>query len=115
MIEQYKEILLQSFLQEYSRIYLIDLEQDTIEKIMEADDVQEKDPVLTLSYSSSTMSTAARDWIPDMRSGGSCREALRISASVWPSRIALRFLTRCRTAAGRPWRTGSLKRGTAFP
>ena len=51
MIEQYKEMLLQSFLQEYSRIYLIDLEQDTIEKIMEADDVQEKDPVLTLSYS----------------------------------------------------------------
>jgi hypothetical protein len=40
MIEQYKEMLLQSFLQEYSRIYLIDLEQDTIEKIMEADDVQ---------------------------------------------------------------------------
>ena len=51
MIEQYKEMLLQSFLQEYSRIYLIDLEQDTIEKIMEADDVQDKDPVLTLSYS----------------------------------------------------------------
>ena len=51
MIEQYKEILLQSFLQEYSRIYLLDLEQDTIEKIMEADDVQDKDPVLTLSYS----------------------------------------------------------------
>ena len=51
MIEQYKEMLLQSFLQEYSRIYLLDLEQDTIEKIMEADDVQDKDPVLTLSYS----------------------------------------------------------------
>ena len=80
MIEQYKEILLQSFLQEYSRIYLLDLEQDTIEKIMEADDVQDKDPVLTLSYSEFN-----------------------------------NVYSRCRTAAGRSWRIGSLKRGTAFP
>ena len=51
MTGNYRELLLQSFLQEYSRIYLIDLEQDTIERIMEADDVQDKDPVFTSSYS----------------------------------------------------------------
>jgi hypothetical protein len=30
MTSDYKEILLQSFLNEYSRVYLIDLENDTI-------------------------------------------------------------------------------------
>lgn len=51
MTGNYKELLLQAFLQEYSRIYLIDLEQDTIERIMGADDVPDKDPVFTSSYS----------------------------------------------------------------
>ena len=51
MTSDYKEILLQSFLNEYSRVYLIDLENDTIEKVMEAGDVSYMDPVFTRTYS----------------------------------------------------------------
>ena len=51
MILHYKDELLQSFLDNYSRIYLIDLEKDTIEKILDAGDMDEPDPVFCDCYS----------------------------------------------------------------
>ena len=39
MIDKYKDELLQSFLDNYCRIYLIDLEQDSIVTILEAEGV----------------------------------------------------------------------------
>ena len=51
MILHYKDELLQSFLDAYSRIYLIDLEKDTIEKILDAGDMDEPDPVYCDCYS----------------------------------------------------------------
>ena len=36
MIERYKDEILQSFLENFSRIYLIDLEKDTIVKVHES-------------------------------------------------------------------------------
>ena len=45
MILHYKDELLQSFLDNYSRIYLIDLEEDSIVKISETDDAPDEDPV----------------------------------------------------------------------
>ena len=51
MIDKYKDELLQSFMDNYSRIYLIDLEKDTIVKILETDGVPDEDPVHQRSYS----------------------------------------------------------------
>lgn len=51
MIDSYKDMLLKSFLDNYSRIYLIDLENDTIVKILEEEDPTEEDPVFTDCYS----------------------------------------------------------------
>ena len=50
MIEQYKELFLKSFLDNYIRVYIIDLEKDTIVKILETEDAHE-DPVYTDRYS----------------------------------------------------------------
>ena len=51
MIDKYKDELLQSFLDNYSRVYLIDLEKDTIVKIQESEDAPELDPVRQKHYS----------------------------------------------------------------
>ena len=51
MIDKYRDELLQSFLDNYSRIYLIDLEKDTIVKIQESEDAPEFDPVRQNRYS----------------------------------------------------------------
>ena len=51
MILRYKDELMQSFLDNYSRIYLIDLEKDSIEKILDAEDTDEPDPVQGDCYS----------------------------------------------------------------
>lgn len=51
MIDQYKEKLLQSFLDNYSRVYIIDLEKDTIVRILESEDAPEEDPVFSGRYS----------------------------------------------------------------
>ena len=51
MIDKYKDELLQSFLDNYCRIYLIDLEEDSIVKISETDDVPDEDPVHFGRYS----------------------------------------------------------------
>ena len=45
MTSDYKNELLGSFLENYSRIYLIDLEKDTIETIMESEGAPEPNPV----------------------------------------------------------------------
>ena len=51
MIEKYRDEILQSFLEKYYRMYLIDLEKDTIVKIYEAEDAPQPDPVTCTSYS----------------------------------------------------------------
>ena len=51
MIDKYKDELLQSFLDNYCRIYLIDLEEDSIVKISETDDAPDEDPVHFGRYS----------------------------------------------------------------
>lgn len=51
MIDKYKDELLQSFLDNYCRIYLIDLEKDTIVKILEAEGENREDPVKQKKYS----------------------------------------------------------------
>ena len=51
MIEKYKDEILQSFLGNYNRIYLVDLEEDTIVKVHEAEGELPPDPVCTGSYS----------------------------------------------------------------
>ena len=51
MIDKYKDELLQSFLDNYSRIYLIDLEKDSIVKILETEGVPGEDPVHQKRYS----------------------------------------------------------------
>ena len=51
MVDKYREELLRSFLDNYSRIYLIDLEKDSIVKISETDGVPGEDPVRQQSYS----------------------------------------------------------------
>ena len=51
MIEKYRDEILQSFLENYYRIYLIDLEKDTIVKIHEAEDAPRPDPVTCTCYS----------------------------------------------------------------
>ena len=51
MIERYKDEILQSFLENFSRIYLIDLEKDTIVKVHESAPVLTPDPVDTGCYS----------------------------------------------------------------
>ena len=51
MIEKYRDEILKSFLDNYSRVYLIDLENDTIVKIHESDSAPEIDPVRQSRYS----------------------------------------------------------------
>ena len=51
MTSDYKNELLGSFLENYSRIYLIDLEKDTIETIMESEGAPEPNPVFDSCYS----------------------------------------------------------------
>ena len=51
MIDKYKDELLQSFLDNYCRVYLIDLEKDSIVKIMETEGVPGDDPVHQKRYS----------------------------------------------------------------
>ena len=51
MIEKYKDEILESFLENYNRIYLVDLDRDTIVKVHEAEGVLPPDPVDTGSYS----------------------------------------------------------------
>ncbi len=51
MIDKYKDELLRSFLDSYCRIYLIDLEKDTIVKILEAEQETWEDPVKQKKYS----------------------------------------------------------------
>ncbi len=51
MIDKYKDELLCSFLDSYCRIYLIDLEKDTIVKILEAEQETWEDPVKQKKYS----------------------------------------------------------------
>ena len=51
MIEKYKDEILQSFLENYNRIYLVDLEEDTIVKVHESEGELPPDPVDTGSYS----------------------------------------------------------------
>ena len=51
MIDKYRDELLKSFLDNYSRVYLIDLEKDTIVKIQESEGVPEFDPVRQNRYS----------------------------------------------------------------
>ena len=51
MVDKYREELLRSFLDNYSRIYLIDLEKDSIVKISETDGVPGEDPVRQQSFS----------------------------------------------------------------
>ena len=51
MIDKYQDELLQSFLDNYCRIYLIDLEKDSIVKIMETEGVPGDDPVHQKRYS----------------------------------------------------------------
>ena len=51
VIDKYKDELLQSFLDNYCRIYLIDLEKDTIVKILEAEGENREDPVKQKKYS----------------------------------------------------------------
>lgn len=51
MTADYNNELLRSFLENYSRIYLIDLEKDTIENIMEAGGSSDPDPVFGRCYS----------------------------------------------------------------
>ena len=51
MIDKYKDELLQSFLDNYCRVYLIDLENDTIIKILETEGVPGEDPVREKHYS----------------------------------------------------------------
>ena len=51
MTADYNNELLKAFLENYSRVYMIDLEKDRIEKIMEAEGVQEPDPVTGSCYS----------------------------------------------------------------
>ena len=51
MIEKYRDEILKSFLDNYSRVYLIDLENDTIVKIHESDGAPEIDPVRRSRYS----------------------------------------------------------------
>ena len=51
MIEKYKDEILQSFLENYNRIYLVDLEEDTIVKVHESEGKLPPDPVDTGSYS----------------------------------------------------------------
>ena len=45
MIEKYKDEILQSFLENYNRIYLVDLEEDTIVKVHESEGELPPDPV----------------------------------------------------------------------
>ena len=51
MIDKYRDELLKSFLDNYSRVYLIDLEKDTIVKIQESEGAPEIDPVRQSRYS----------------------------------------------------------------
>lgn len=51
MIDKYRDELLKSFLDNYSRVYLIDLEKDTIVKIQESEGAPEFDPVRQNRYS----------------------------------------------------------------
>ena len=51
MIDRYKDELLQSFLDNYCRVYLIDLENDTIIKILETEGEPGEDPVHQKHYS----------------------------------------------------------------
>ena len=51
MIEKYRDEILKSFLDNYSRVYLIDLEKDTIVKIQESEGAPEFDPVRQNRYS----------------------------------------------------------------
>lgn len=51
MTDKFKDELLHSFLDNYSRIYLIDLEKDSIEKILETEGVPGDDPVKQEKYS----------------------------------------------------------------
>ena len=51
MIDKYRDELLKSFLDNYSRVYLIDLEEDTIVKIQESEGAPEFDPVRQNRYS----------------------------------------------------------------
>ena len=51
MIDKYQDELLKSFLDNYCRIYLIDLEKDSIVKIMETEGVPGDDPVHQKRYS----------------------------------------------------------------
>ena len=51
MIDKYQDELLKSFLDNYCRVYLIDLEKDSIIKIMETEGVPGDDPVHQKRYS----------------------------------------------------------------
>ena len=61
MIDKYRDELLKSFLDNYSRVYLIDLEKDTIVKIQESEGAPEFDPVLQLHHARTRVFPVARD------------------------------------------------------
>ena len=86
MIDKYKDELLQSFLDNYSRVYLIDLEKDTIVKIQESEDAPELDPVRQKHYSEFNRVYSYTMLEPEY----SQWEVWRISEKSWQTATALR-------------------------